>query len=102
TGRPTMTAAALASLMSVALGAVTPPVVAPGIGPVADPDIRGTTTCPSPGEVLARLRSLLPGRGGLPPGTWLRLVDRASQAGAGGSPGTTADGRAADDVEVRL
>jgi hypothetical protein len=74
-----MTAVALASLI---LLAAAPPAV--------DPDIRGTTTCPTPGEVLDRLRPLLPGRGGLPPATWLRLVDGPA---VGGAPA---------EIEVRL
>src|SRR6185369_2735695 len=85
-----MTAATLASLMMLA--------VAPA------PDIRGTTSCPTPGEVLQHLRPLLPGRGGLPSSTWLRLVEPEAPA-APGAPAALevrlARANQPDPIEVR-
>lgn len=57
-------------------------------------DVRGTTECPSPEEVLAQLKPLLSDETALPPTDWLELRDVSSTAAAPAPP--TAE------LEVRL
>ncbi|MEO7670533.1 MAG: hypothetical protein ABIW57_14410 [Polyangia bacterium] len=57
-------------------------------------EVRGTTQCPSPEEVLAQLKPLLSDETALPPTDWLELRDVSSTAAAPAPP--TAE------LEVRL
>ncbi|MEO8213832.1 MAG: hypothetical protein ABI560_11595, partial [Myxococcales bacterium] len=46
------------------------------------PEVRGTTRCPSPPEVLAHLKPLLSDEASLPPTDWLELRELISPGAA--------------------